>query len=621
MKFINQIRKIWLACLLAVAPCMATSDAQYLCVKDIKPAIEQILRVHVKYHALEDQIMARILLNYFQIFDPLKIYLLESEVDSYVKSSPAFLKEALAKFNEQDYSLFEELDRVIKKAIWRSRQWREALAQGSEVGLKEFGAHRFFGKSLAQLHERWHLYWSSVSERPHFDVQQFKQKLHAEENEYLYFDEHDKPLEATMQQHLFALNILKAFAASLDPHTAVFSELEAKKIREQLEQNFVGVGLIFTSQDKGIFVQKLIENGPCAKSGKVVPGDRLVSINGAKISPNESQDVFEKLDGSLGDTVILGFERAGKLFEVVIALEVVDMDQQRLRSQTRPCDSGGVIGYIGMDAFYENDSGISSEKDILRTIEQFKSQGELKSLILDLRYNRGGYLEQAVKVVGLFIRTGVVVMSKYSDGTLAYYRDTDPAQLFDGPILVMTSRMSASAAEIVSQALQDYGVGFVMGDSSTYGKGSIQLQTLTSHEKAQMYYKVTVGRYYTVSGRSTQLEGVLVDFVVPGPYEHMQIGERFAADPIHADSVNAAFADTLSDVEASKKIWFLQKYIPSLQLRSQRWKPIVPQLREASLLRQKEFFTQKPYERCSAKELEEFQLQEAYALAQGLSSE
>lgn len=230
----------------------------------------------------------------------------------------------------------------------------------------------------------------------------------------------------------------------------------------------------------------------------------------------------------------------------------------------------GVIASIKLDAFYQNNKGISSEKDVKEAIEKLEAQN-LKGLILDLRDNRGGFLTQAVKVAGLFITNGIVVISKYSSGDERIYRDTDGKTSYKGPLVILVSKMTASAAEIVAQALQDYGVALVVGDEHTYGKGTIQSQTVTDGLGASSYFKVTVGKYYTVSGKTPQLEGVRSDVVVPGPYSFIQIGEVFLKDTLSRDRIAAEFADNLSDVDPNLKSWYLKYYIPTLQSPVSEW--------------------------------------------------
>jgi carboxyl-terminal processing protease len=257
------------------------------------------------------------------------------------------------------------------------------------------------------------------------------------------------------------------------------------------------------------------------------------------------------------------------------------MDQEKIQATYEPLPGGGGIGKIILYHFYENEAGDSSEKDIRNAIEQFRKQGELTGLILDLRENPGGFLSQAVKVAGLFISNGVVVISKYGKGEVHYLRSVSGRSFFNGPLVILTSKMSASAAEIVAQTLQDYGVALVVGDEHTFGKGSIQYQTVTD-PRSDFFFKVTVGRYYTVSGKSTQIDGVLADIVVPSSYAPYKIGERFLDYPLSPDHVSPAFVDPLTDLDAKVRHLFQVKYLPYLQRVIPFWRRMLPILQENS---------------------------------------
>ncbi len=137
------------------------------------------------------------------------------------------------------------------------------------------------------------------------------------------------------------------------------------------------------------------------------------------------------------------------------------LDDKRVDVEAEPFGDG-IIGKITLYSFYEGDNGLSSEKDLKKAIDDLRSQGTLYGLVLDMRENSGGFLSQAVKVSGLFISSGVVVISKYSDGTVKYYRAVDGNRYYDGPLAILISRGSASATEIVAQTLQDYGVAVVV---------------------------------------------------------------------------------------------------------------------------------------------------------------
>jgi carboxyl-terminal processing protease len=271
---------------------------------------------------------------------------------------------------------------------------------------------------------------------------------------------------------------------------------------------------------------------------------------------------------------------ANDVDRVELVRDKIVMQDERVRYTFEQCNDG-IIGKIVLPSFYESGVNSSCEKDMREALRGLKKEGDLKGIVIDMRDNSGGFLSQAVKLSGLFITSGVVVISKYSRGEMQYLRDVDGRSYYDGPIVLLTSKASASAAEIVAQALQDYGVAVVVGDERTYGKGTIQYQTVTD-DHADNFFKVTVGRYYTVSGRSTQIEGVKADIVVPTEYHPYNIGERFLAYPLKNDQVAPVYLDPLVDVDAKNKAWFQKNYLPNIQKKLSLWTRMLPELKEMS---------------------------------------
>ena len=268
------------------------------------------------------------------------------------------------------------------------------------------------------------------------------------------------------------------------------------------------------------------------------------------------------------------------IVKVDLKREKIILDDERVQFKTEPFGDG-VIGKIMLPSFYESEGAPSCEADIRAALRQMKKQGKVYGLVFDMRDNLGGFLSQAVKVSGIFMTSGVVVISKYAQGEIQYLRNVDPRLYYDGPLVILTSKMSASASEIVAQALQDYGIGLVVGDPRTYGKGSIQYQTITD-PSASSYFKVTVGRYYTVSGRSTQIEGVQADIHVPTAYAPYNIGERYLEYALKNDQIAPAYNDPLSDVQGATKLWFQKNYLPFLQKKQSQWVQMLPTLKKSS---------------------------------------
>lgn len=206
-----------------------------------------------------------------------------------------------------------------------------------------------------------------------------------------------------------------------------------------------------------------------------------------------------------------------------------------------------------------------------------QGRGNLLGLVIDLRENSGGFLRQAIKVSELFIDKGIIVISKYSQGKMSYAANLKENAFYKGPLVLLLSKASASAAEIFAQALQDYGVALIAGDDRSYGKGSMQHQTLTD-PSARFFFKVTVGRYYTASGRSPQIQGVQTDIAVPTRYFPYRIGERYLAFPLAKDHLSFDLFQALKKVRQGGDSIFPSLLVPYLKPRESKWRKMLPTL-------------------------------------------
>ncbi len=211
----------------------------------------------------------------------------------------------------------------------------------------------------------------------------------------------------------------------------------------------------------------------------------------------------------------------------------------------------------------------SATADVSRLLEKLEAE-HVRGIVLDLRHNGGGSLEEAISLTGLFIRKGPVVQTRGADGKVVVDEDTDPGVLYDGPLVLLTSRFSASASEILAGALQDYGRAIVVGDSSTFGKGTVQNivplaaymdQIGLGHAYDPGALKITTSKFYRPSGASTQLRGVKADVVLPSASDVSEVSEASLKDPLPWDVVPAATFERLNRVEP---------YVAGLRERSDR---------------------------------------------------
>jgi len=563
---------------------------------DVRNSMEEMFTYHVETREMTSVVVKRSFKNFIEQFDPQRIYFTYEEVKPFFEVSSSQIEQVIDHYFGDEYPEFKALNKSIGQAINRARLTRaefyeDFIAKGEDAKVGKFDEdatqYPASSKSLKARLKSQLLRMFKADNRskdPAFwTVERRKKVCDLYERRFYYFEsKYDSDNE-----HFLSMHILKAMAGGLDAHSAYFSPEEAYEMRTALEKQMEGVGIAFRETLEGIEIADLIKGGSAEKSGLIQAGDMLIEVNGTPVEDVSYRDVMQLLKGNGGKNVSLGIKRQEGEQESFMTVDLkrgkIILDESRVQYSTEPFGDG-LIGKMILPSFYESDGAPSCEADIREALRQMKKQGKIYGLVFDMRDNLGGFLSQAVKVSSIFMKSGVVVVSKYAQGEIQYLRNIDPRLSYDGPLVILTSKMSASAAEIVAQALQDYGIGLVVGDDRSYGKGTIQYQTVTD-PSASSYFKVTVGRYYTVSGRSTQGDGVKADILVPSSYTHYPIGERYLEYALKNDQIPPAYVDTLHDVHGASKLWFQKNYLPFLQKKESAWVQMLPTLAKNSKYR------------------------------------
>jgi carboxyl-terminal processing protease len=586
----------FLTCLLLPVFAFSAEKSPLLRTSDAAPAMEEMLAYHVEHKELTPLLMRRAFKIYSEQFDPYRTYFLESEIEPFLQISLEKLEKSLIDFRLGRVEEFASLNRAAEKAIVRARALRrevqkDLILKGIEGEVKE-EIYSAYAQTEAELKERLvkQLSRLTLEEKKLNHLKQWTSEDRAKICRLWQrrFERREEPyLSKDQSDHFLTLHTLRSLAKSLDAHTCYFSPEEAAEMRRSLEKQFEGVGVVLREGIEHVIIEDLIKGGPAERSGKIAAGDLLIEIDGKALSSLAYQQILEEMKGNGKKELQLGTRKPGEetIVRTRLLREKIVMQEERVQFSSEPF-AGGIIGKIVLPSFYEGGHITSSEQDMREAIKKLKKQGELKGLILDMRENAGGFLSQAVKIAGLFITRGVIVVSKYAQGEMKYLREIDGRIYYDGPLVILNSKGSASAAEIVAAALQDYGTAVIVGDERTYGKGTIQYQTVTS-DTSRRFFKVTVGRYYTVSGRSAQIDGVKSDLLVPTPLGALNIGERFLEYPLPSDHIAPAYLDPLSDVEDRTKLWLEKNYLPHLQARQTFWQKVMPQLNASSAYRVK----------------------------------
>ncbi|PJD93855.1 MAG: tail-specific protease [Parachlamydia sp.] len=614
-----QVFKPFFFVLIFTTSLLFSAERELLKTADVNKVMQEILRQHVSQKQMSDQILKTSLKVYIDQFDPERLYLLQNEIAPFLNMNDAQASLLLQQYSQNDFAAYMRLNSVIQNSITRARKIRQELIQrpqqlflyqnpsqykadknfGEEIDLsKPFSQNpgelrnrikhqliRFIGNEIEQHGI------AKIRKNENAILAFYENRMREKENKYLLRNASGHPLSEEEKENFLVMHILKALTRSLDAHTTFYDAVEAYDMKVRLEKGVIGVGLIPQETDNGITISKIIPDSPASKSGVVQVDDQIVSIDGKDVSLQTFDQVMSRLQSNPGTLISLVLKKpntadnnyAGSSYQLSLRSEAIPINEGRVEIAYQPFEKG-VLGVITLHSFYQGINGINSELDVRNALKELVKQGPLRGLILDLRENSGGFLSQAVRVAGLFITNGVIVISKYSNGEERFYRDMDGKSYYNGPLIVLTSKATASAAEIVAQALQDYGVALVIGDEQTYGKGTIQSQTVTEN-KGSSFFKVTVGKYYTVSGKTPQIEGVKADIVVSSQFLNDNIGEEYLEYPLTHDKISSAYEDLLEDIDTSLKPWYLQYYTPTLQNKVHIWRSMLPVLRRNSAAR------------------------------------
>lgn len=564
------------------------SESFILNLRDVRTTMDKMFSYHVENKEFSPLIVKRSFKLYLENFDPEKIYLMKDEVEPFLSLNPKIVQQVIKEYHQDQFSQYGYLNHVIQKAIHRNQKIREEqtrriIKEGGEA-LKQSVTLSYPSYPVNQKDLTERVYNHLILEIKMHMKNRHIQKVTPELIQKILAHRGKKTLayESTYLEgsdHMLTLHLLKAMAKSLDAHTGYYSPREAYDIRASLKKQFSGVGVVLREDFDGVFVSDLVEGGPADRSGKIAVGDILVSVDHQDLENTTFEQLLEVLKGKEGAKVTLGVKRLPvdpEVIHVDLIREKITMNDERLSLSAEPF-AGGIIGKIDVPAFYDNGGQVSLDKDFKEALRALKSEGDLKGLVLDFRENSGGFLTQAVKVASLFIHGGLIVISKYADGEVSYARDVDGRQYFDGPLVILISKASASAAEIVAQALQDYGVALIVGDERSYGKGSMQYQTLTD-EKAKAFFKVTVGRYYTASGRSPQIQGVQADIIVPTAFFPYNIGEKYLEFPLANDHLSGDVFHSLMNIKQGSYRDLSRFAVPYLKPRESEWRQMLPTL-------------------------------------------
>jgi carboxyl-terminal processing protease len=417
------------------------------------------------------------------------------------------------------------LDEKERVAVWRKRLTYEVFKKMQEIALQD-STHAI---SLVQCE------------------QQAREKVRR------WFGRSFKNLQSgTAADEKFSLYV-NAVAFEMDPHTTYNPPMDARLLQEQMAHRYFGLGMELITKNDEVFIKRLFPGGAAFRSGLVQENDYLIEVSNrqgemVEVAGMPVNEVSRLIRGDEGTTVKLLLRKGNdKERTVFIARGEVKEDEASARSAVIH-QGGKKIGYIMLPSFYadfERKEGVHCADDVAKELELLKKE-QVEGVVMDLRNNPGGSLDEVVKMLGYFLPAGPKVQLRARNGVQVYNTEGKTADFYSGPLTVLVNEHSASASEIFAAAIQDYHRGVIIGSASSYGKGTAQatfqmgkVGDPDSGIPNQHFGSIglTMHKFYRVNGSSTQLKGVIPDIILPGITAYVKSQER--------DNVTALLWDTI----------------------------------------------------------------------------
>jgi carboxyl-terminal processing protease len=550
-------------------------DSQYQLENQLITSI--LTRYHFKEFQINDSLSSIIFNRYLDVLDHGKNYFLLSDIESF---NPAKyqLDDNLNKGDIQFY--YDVFNVYLKRLNERMAYIDELLNNEFDYTIDENYEYNRdksdWAKNKNELNELW---------RKRLKNDALTYKLNGKDWEFIQktlkkrYKNFAQFLNQYNSEDVFQL-AMNSFTEAIDPHTNYFSPVTSDNFKIDMSLSLEGIGARLQTEDDYTKVAEIIPGGPADRSGLLKADDKIIGV--AQGGDGEFEDIIgwritdavKLIRGAKGTLVRLQILKAGselnaKPIEIVLTRDKVKLEDQAAKGSVLEImndEKPFRLGVIDVPKFYNDFEGQrngdnnfkSTTKDVRKILDSLKTEN-VDGIIIDLRDDGGGSLQEAIELTGLFIKNGPVVQVKNSDGNIDIAKDPDSSIVYDGPLAVLVNRFSASASEIFSGAIQDYGRGFIIGEQ-TYGKGTVQnlidLNRLSSKKNLNLgQVKLTIAKYYRINGGSTQNLGVVPDISFPSMIDPKDFGESSEPSALPWDEIKSADFNKFSD---------LSSYVPKL---------------------------------------------------------
>lgn len=505
----------------------------------------------------------RVLKNYLQVLDYNHLYFTKGDVDEFkTRFSPTLATDILHGDLTAPREIFTRYRQRVEDRVAKNKVLAAA-------------PHDFSSNKMIQVDRKKAPWPTDMAEADKLWADRIEAELLQEHLSEHPINPPAKVVAKRYDQYLKAINeqndedviktFLDALAQSYDPHSDYMSPSDMENFMIQMKLSLVGIGAVLRPDDGYARIVEVVPGGPADKDGRLKANDRVAAVAQGKgpfedVVDMKLDKVVDKIRGDKGSLVRLQVIPANatdpsKRSVIEITRDVVQLKDAETKGEiidTKGADGKSEkLGWLTVPSFYnsemdhkEGQREASTTKDVRRILERMKKEG-IQGLVIDLRRDGGGSLEEAINLSGLFVGPGPVVQAKDSNGRVSVSEDSETKPFYDGPVVVLINRLSASASEIFAAALQDYGRAVIVGDQRSFGKGTVQ--TLLDVDKFMPLFhsqggagslKLTIQKFYRVSGGSTQHRGVLSDIVLPSPTDAPEIGEGSLPNPLAYDEVD-----------------------------------------------------------------------------------
>jgi carboxyl-terminal processing protease len=565
----SSLRRSLTFCTILFTAALAAPSAPASSKETVTVSVGRLLEEgHYTRQKLNEEVSKKFLRTYLEMLDFSHLFFTQEDVDTitakYGNSMASDVLSGTLKPAYEIYALYmkrvdervAKIKELLKQPIdFKSNATVELSRQKSPWPKNEAEADQLWGGRITN-----ELLQEHMSEHPIDPAPQVVSRRY----ERLARNIHEQDKDEQMKLYLDAL------AQSYDPHSEYLSKADMKNFSINMGLSLVGIGAMLRSEDGYAKIESLVPGGPAQTDGRLKVGDRITAV---AQGPTDYVDVREmRLDKVV--EMIRG-KKGTRVRLLVIPSDATDpsrrknvdlvRDEIKLKDQEARADiiikkdeNGEPIklGWLTLPSFYADmdKHQKSTTRDVLALLKRLKKEN-IAGLVVDLRKNGGGSLEEALSLTGLFLKSGPIVQTKDYNGTIRISSDPDSGIAYSGPMVVLISRQSASASEIFAAALQDYGRAVIVGDKNTFGKGTVQTilpigrfaSLLGSHSDEDGALKLTIQKFYRVAGGSTQLHGVASDIVVPSLSDLPEFGEGALKNALAYDEVPKAKFTKWSD--------------------------------------------------------------------------